>query len=438
MEPIVFFYNNIARFDLGFENPNRTAALLGMLMMLSWYPAILKRSLFWLSLASYTLLATLLLQTFSRGGILSAAVGTLILAAMSSQPWKRSRIIATSAVAIFLGIYACSLTTTDRISSAWNGDRSVLNRIEFWAKTPIMIHDSPDGWGAGKSAEAYTQWYQNLSRTERFANPANLHLRILLEYSWPIRVIYVLAWVLALILAYDPRLPASSPLLAILSVAFVSGIFTDFTDARILYIIPSLAVITAFLLRVFYKIPPKKLDVGIILSAGAVFLMILSASCLLARSEFPIQGNSNRVVIGNGPRQTVVIDKKTLGPDYGRTYRAFRSRGDAPQEVIFATSITDNMAPQIVLCGTNDISVFKNLEPDKLESLILINPRIFPQQVAPVLLSRTKTVFSGLGSSSSKDDWITRTPTVECADAGDYLYLWPAFLKKINSIPLSQ
>ncbi|PTX94075.1 hypothetical protein DB345_21180 [Spartobacteria bacterium LR76] len=438
MEPIVFFYNNIARFDLGFENPNRTAALLGMLMMLAWYPAILKRSLFWLSLACYVFLAALLLQTYSRGGILAAAVGTLILVAMSIRPWRHSWIVASGVVSILLVMYAFSLTATNRISSAWNGDRSVLNRIEFWAKAPIMLHDSPDGWGAGKSAEAYTQWYQDLNRTERFANPANLHLRILLEYSWPVRVIYVLGWALAFLLAFDPRIPATSPLFAILSVAFVSGIFTDFTEAWPLYLVPFLAVVTALALRVAFRIPPKKRHAGVLISIGSTFLFLLIASSVLAQGELPIHGASSRIVIGKSPQQAVIVDRKTLGPDFGRTYRSFRSRGDAPENVIFITSVKENTAPHIVLCGTNDLSVVKTVDSGKLESLTLINPKVFPEQLAPSLLARTKVIFSGLGSSSAKDDWIFRAPSLECADAGDYLYAWPSFLKKINSTPLPQ
>ena len=60
-------------FGAGPSSPNKTGALLAILFVMSWWPALRFRWGFWLSLPLAVVLVALLLQTESRGALIEAA-----------------------------------------------------------------------------------------------------------------------------------------------------------------------------------------------------------------------------------------------------------------------------------------------------------------------------------------------------------------------------
>ena len=76
-----FFYNGVQRLDWGFGNPNITAGLIATLLMAVWGLAFIHRWGFWPALVGFTALGVCLLQTASRGGLVAAILGGVVLVA---------------------------------------------------------------------------------------------------------------------------------------------------------------------------------------------------------------------------------------------------------------------------------------------------------------------------------------------------------------------
>lgn len=80
--------------DWGLGNPNKTAALIAMLMVAVCGFAYLKKWGFWLALVLFTGLGVCLVHTFSRGGILALAAGVSFIIWKLPRPWSRTGITA--------------------------------------------------------------------------------------------------------------------------------------------------------------------------------------------------------------------------------------------------------------------------------------------------------------------------------------------------------
>src|SRR5436190_512549 len=86
------FFNSVWRMDWGLGNPNKTAALIALLMIAVWGLAYLRRGGFWAALALFTGLGICLMHTMSRGGLIAALLGTLPLLYFAKKPWPKTRI----------------------------------------------------------------------------------------------------------------------------------------------------------------------------------------------------------------------------------------------------------------------------------------------------------------------------------------------------------
>lgn len=181
-----FFYNGTARWQFGFDNPNKAAvfavelALAGMALMVS-----ARRFVRFLGVALVGSSLYALLHTFSRGGVVAFAVSSIPLAVVGLRRMKCVRAVVRAslwmAVAGFV-LLSVQVGLVGRLAHGFLGkDRSVGNRIDLWRTTPQMLCDAPFGWGLGKSGEAYMQWYQPLDRSERYRTLVNSHLTWIVE-----------------------------------------------------------------------------------------------------------------------------------------------------------------------------------------------------------------------------------------------------------------
>ncbi len=80
--------------DWGFGNPNKTAALIAILMVAVWGLAYIGRWGFWIALVLFTGLGICQIDTYSRGGVFAACVGLGIFVWKLPRPWMASRMIA--------------------------------------------------------------------------------------------------------------------------------------------------------------------------------------------------------------------------------------------------------------------------------------------------------------------------------------------------------
>jgi O-antigen ligase len=129
-----------SRLDWGFGNPNKTAALIAMLMLLPWLLPVfsgesrprLKECLVWVAYLVSTLLGAQLIQTVSRGGINAAAVGLLILCVFA-RPWKRRHIVGAVVAMVALVIFGLVEDRAIRLNPLYaTGDASIGNRLAIW------------------------------------------------------------------------------------------------------------------------------------------------------------------------------------------------------------------------------------------------------------------------------------------------------------------
>jgi len=425
-----FYYEGILRMDWGFGNPNRTAALIATLMIASWGLAYFKRWGFWAASIIFTGLGLALVQTFSRGGIVAAAVGCLILLIFAPRPWKRHQVITALVIACIIGGYSFFASAADRYVESWQGDASVLNRLELWKSVPKMITDAPTGWGIGLSQNAFLQWYQGIDRQERFLNLVSLHFTLLAELGWPLRLGYIGLWVFGLILAFPgTRHRELSIPFAILVTFFVAGIFTHFADSWPVYLPPVAALLIALFLRLRHQNWPSVPLLG----SGIALTLVTAAIIFLWGVNTPgpaIRGDRHQVVAGQGePAAWIVIDPTVLGREFGQTFRRFLADTHDAPTLAFVTTVkaTPPGAP-LVLCGKTGLDAPTLLQNLHCPQLVLLNSALFPLQLDEESQGNVKAFFGEFSHSDTQQIWLSTQKSEIVSGAGDYLPQWPSLL----------
>jgi len=173
-------------------NPNWVGAFLAAVLPLAWMrTALAPRGLGRLGWSAGTVtIAGALVLTFSRGAWIGAAVGTMVVSAISSP--ARSRRAATSAaLGIVLGAgIAWASTSPGEISSALSRTASLSGRARMWRITLDMIEDRPLlGAGPGAFAGRYPFYQREYLRrlaspppiTQLTDQPPDEYLRLLAE-----------------------------------------------------------------------------------------------------------------------------------------------------------------------------------------------------------------------------------------------------------------
>ena len=174
-----FFYNGVARWQLGFDNPNKAAVLAVELILVGLALVAATRRLVLRVLGAVLTVGSqyVLLHTFSLGGMVALAVAAVPLAIGFLRYLKGTRTfvrVCFLVIAVAFCLLSVRMGDVGRLVYGVSGeDRSVGNRIELWRSVPRMLRDAPFGWGIGKSGEVYRQWYQPLDRDERYRTLVN-------------------------------------------------------------------------------------------------------------------------------------------------------------------------------------------------------------------------------------------------------------------------
>lgn len=417
-----FYYGDIPRLDWGFENPNRTAALIASLMVACWAISLFKRWGFWVALGIFSALGACLVQTFSRGGVLALLAGGGALVFFAGRPWPRAKVVSVCAVLAALSCYAVSLSATARYASSWQGDPSVTNRLEVWKHIPGMVADAPRGWGMGQSQEAYMQWYQAPERKERFLNLVSLHFTLLAELGWPMRAAYLLVLAFGFLLSWPGQgLRVLATPFGVWTAAFVAGTFTHFSTSWLLYVPPLAALAVSLAVRGAKNRWPQRRAV---LAATASVAAVAGAFCIVGRvhPQPAIGVVPGGLIVGQGqPRAWVLVDRTVLGENYGKTLRTFMA-ANADFPPLGVASDPGKIPPRstVVVCGAlPDPSALRH--PRKL---VLLNSDLAPQQLEAV--PEKIAVFGEFSHSEARRSWEHDTQIIP--GAGDFLPSWPAIV----------
>ena len=370
--------------DWGFGNPNRTATLIAVLMVAIWSLAAFKKWGYICAATVFVVLGVCLTLTFSRGGLVAAAVGCGVLVVFARRPWQRSRVIGAVGCIAILALCSTLTTATNRYSSAWQGDPSVGNRIEVWKHIPVMLVDSPTGWGLGRSQQAYMHWYQGIDRPERFLNLVSLHGTLLAELGWPLRILYLGFWIAGFVITFPSnRANRTAIPLAIWTTVFVAGFFTHFSTSWLLYILPVFSLVAALSLRLQSRRWPKPMALACIPLATLCIVVAIFGLSRMSTTSIA-SGSAHTVLVGDAPpSRWIVVDESVLGRDYGKTLRRFlRDKPGHPRIALVSDIRYVPVGENVILPGAK-LSVESILEA-KPKRVTLVNSPIQPEQLAGV------------------------------------------------------
>lgn len=327
-----FFYNGVKRLDWGFGNPNITAGLIATLLMAVWGLAFIHRWGFWPALVGFTALGVCLIQTASRGGLVAAILGGVVLVACLRRPWPRGRWIPIVVALVLLGSYAVWHGVATRYGKGIvEEDASVSNRWLIYRMAPAMMVDAPGGWGHKRAAEAYHHFYQPVGSHERYGSLVSSHLTWMVEWGWWGRIGYVAGWfaVFAVCLPSERRRWYAIPFAT--WVAFCTAVmFTTMANRWWLWLAPGILFLGVLGTRVALRDWPSGAWWA---WAGAGTLstlagLLLWGSMIAASADPPIMLRSGWVRVGKelagGKEGTTWItapDPAVLGKAYGQRLR---------------------------------------------------------------------------------------------------------------------
>ncbi len=432
MEDILF--NGIWRMDWGLGSPNKTAALIAQLMVAVWWLAYGRKWGFWAATVLFVGLGWCLVHTFSRGGLLSALAGLVVLAVTAPRPWQVPRIAAVGLSCVVICLFAVYLDAHRRYSQGViKEDRSISNRWELWKATPSMMSDAPRGWGVGESGKAYMRWYQPLQRREQYRTLVSSHLTWLVEVGWPLRFLYVFAWSAVLLLCLPTK---EAPWQAVPFGAWlafgVAACFSSVAESAWLWGVPgiSLAVVLGhrWRARQWPRLKAWAVPVGVAALTSAGFLV---ASNGMGR----INGSKDRVVVGRRtPEVWVVVDERILGRHrFARSLREYLATCPNDQSIGIVESLAalphDLSGTTVVVTGTPEGQIQARMRQlaSAASRLVLLSPGYEPEEAGLASGTRVpmEVIFGEFSQAPSLSEWEATGKVRRIGGVGDFFANWP-------------
>lgn len=336
----IFYFGDQLRWNLGFETPNITAALVAiaiafLLPFTSKFPDKIRQQFAFAILFSVEILLWFVLsKTYSRGALVAAGICFLFCNAsvfnrseIKYKVWGIvvAKIIAISAVLLYTGFL-------NRLSPEYiEIDGSTSGRIALWSGGFKMIAQAPIcGWGVDKSGEEYINWYQDFSDEREYAGMVNSYLHIAVERGLP--TLFAVLSILVFLLFTDFRLWQKNRDLFALALGvsllslYISNIFST------LWVIPSIqyAGIIITVVSMIYttfkgcnSLPYVKILIfSIVFASFVCFYLYLVGFAI--QPKF-ISKYSDRITLASSKqtnkRIAVIADKDTFGKYFGKTLR---------------------------------------------------------------------------------------------------------------------
>jgi hypothetical protein len=362
-------------FGAGPSSPNKTGALLAILFVVSWWPALRYRWGYWLSLPLAFVAAGFLLQTESRGALVAAGVAVLLLVGFSPFAqqvfWRFGRsqrasedgrfsvgsccgtlakasrhVLALRSLSMLivlsvLALYAQQLGVNDRMTAMTSGEDGSTNvRFALYSAGLQMIADAPLGWGHGQAGNTYGQWYQEVGDSRSYLSLVNSHLTWMADYGMLFQFLYIAGWCLVLLLCWPfdrgflrRCVPVDAIGMASLrAVAFVSwvvlgicGFFSSVLTLLWLWVIPVLLLSAVLVQRCHLRCWPTRWSAFLMLAAALLSFLCLEGLAHVVSGEPRIHANAVEVRIGEVPSSVAIIqpDRQILGDKYGHTIREY-------------------------------------------------------------------------------------------------------------------
>lgn len=422
-----FFYKDIWRMDWGLGNPNKTAALIAMLMIAVWGLTYIRKWGFWAALALFTGLGVCLIHTFSRGGIIALFFGILPLIWFAPRPWPKNKWIGI-VISIWIMIGASIYLSAHERYGKGTEDRSIANRLELWKFAPQMMADAPEGWGLGRSGKMYMEWYQPLDRGEVYRTMVNSHLTWLVEFGWPMRAGYVLAWLLVLTVSWPINKHEWMVIpWGIWMTFFIAAIFSSVAESPWLWIVPIISLCAITVTRIRENKWPNRLTFSAI---AVVAASLISALYFIGNREGLVHKSSEMMVFGKGDiGRILVVDPKSFGQIYGRKIRILQKESNSTRAIAIAESIEplpDCHGKTVILARTvSDKRRLTSIMADA-SRVIIVSPTFFPQEISlsPEALKKVEVIFGEFSQLSTVDAWEQSSSVSRLEGVGDFIPNW--------------
>jgi len=292
-----------------------------------------------------------LIHTYSRGGILAAAVGQLAYWSARSRGKftlpPKTELICGIALVIILSIYSAlpQVNAASRYAqgvSPTDEDRSITNRLRIWKDVPRMMVDAPRGWGLGKAGVSWMQWYQPTETRYQYRTLVNSHLTWLVEFGWVGRFAYLFGWGLIFAIAFGRSLEKenkidrrSAGIVTGLWASFaVSMFFSSVAETWMLWVLPAGGIV--WMLFPIRSLKPKrigwsgmKIDLIFMGTVSFCTLAIAALIGMIGKPEIPVYHDGENVILGEGPPKSLLLqpDDQILGQHYGILLRENLSSG---------------------------------------------------------------------------------------------------------------
>lgn len=432
MLAIASFYRGVLRWSLWYDNPNVAAVLLALATLALFHLGIRawtrRRFLDYVLVGLSFVTGYALLHTFSRGGILAFALGMMVL--LTDVLWMRSGRKVLAACLGLLAFILCSsvyLGTAARcVGTSVVRDGSVVNRLAIWRNAPRMIADAPGGWGLGRSAAAFREWYQPLSVNDRYDSLVSSHLTWLVEFGRGGRFLYILGWMLAIVLG-GLHWRRRNPLPLAVWIAFgTAASFSTVLDRWELWVLPLALLIRRVRIERWRVVFP----ILCLLAGLAVFAIELLGRVLTPTGTDGIRclERGRHVVIGEGePAVWVVRDEVSMGGEAcGRDLRACGC--PRPTAVVDSLALVPDTAETLVVGCAASSHLDELRRFARLRRLMVLSPTGDVDWRRYVVPSAKVSVCHGELSSNCPDD-----ESSECLilpGMGEYIPIWPRLVEE--------
>jgi hypothetical protein len=296
-----------------------------------------------------------------------------------------------------------------------------------------MMVDAPSGWGLGNSGLAYIQWYQPFNHHEVYRTLVNSHLTWLVELGWPLRFLYVLAWLSVLLILWPRKPGLLRTIPAAVWIAFAIGsTFSSVAECLWLWILPIITLIGDLWWRWRSAEWPKP-RVWLFASATSLLCIIASYTLGMLSPSRGIHGSPERVIVGNGQAKVwLVTDNQVLGSNFGRTLREYKlayAVGLVPP----GKNIPDDLhGDLLIICGKASSQQLSNLKAaaSHFRRLLLVNPLFYPQECSIGNLGSVTVLYGEFSHSPAIQDWRMKLPNAVqmMPEVGDFVPDWPSRL----------
>jgi len=433
------YFGGFWRMDWGLGNPNKTGALIAILMIASWGLVSVRRWGFGTALSLFTVLGICLVHTFSRGGVIAACAGIGILLWRLPKPWPMSRIVAMAAAFWMIIGASIYLEAYDRYGQGIaQTDHSITNRLDIWKTAPRMMVDAPKGWGWGNSGHAYMEWYQPIDRSEEYRTLVSSHVTWLVEFGWPLRFFYLLGWGSALLLCWPGKNTLLNGIPLGIWVAFLVGaLFSSVAESPWLWLAPIGALSLAIWRRNQVAEWPSTSGWT---TVGLISLLIAGSLAAIGKVESgpQISGSSKAVRMGTENAKTtpwVLINSAVMGNFYGKTLRAALEDLPSIGVALDADELPSLKDRTIVLGGHLDAQAVNQLKLNSIRDAkaILLNPDFSPREL-DLDPKKVAVSFGEFSQSSWIEDWkiFLGHPPVRMEGVGDFIPDWPRWVAKLR------